>query len=335
MLIVDIGALLLALLIILAGSELLTNALEHVGQRFSLSEGLVGSVFAAVATALPETLVPIVAVFFGGANLTIRGHIGIGAILGAPLMLVSIAMALLALFAGMKRGWHTHLKPETSGFMRDLMFFIVAFIIATLSLFIPAHQPGARIMASAALVFLYIIYVTNTIRASKMLVLNGHGTRTEHLLWLRRVGIPHGIWSEMTQLALGLALIIAGAKIFVYGVEQLSLFTGVSALLLSLLIVPVATEMPEKVNSILWVRRNKDTLAFGNITGALVFQGTLLTAFGIQLAGWQPQTDILWSMGLTFAATLWVLLLFVGRRLTPVWLIFSGIAYVLLFILMA
>ena len=321
------------MLIILAGSELFTNALEHVGQRFSLSEGLVGSVFAAVATALPETLVPVVAVFFGGANLTTRAHIGIGAILGAPLMLVSIAMALLALFAGMKRGWHAQLQPEISGFMRDLMFFIVAFIIATLSLFIPAHQPGVRIMASAALVCLYIIYVTNTVRASKMLVVNGHGTRTEHLLWLKHIGIPHGLWSELAQLALALALIIAGAKMFVHGVEQLAGSTGISALLLSLLVIPVATEMPEKVNSILWIRRGKDTLAFGNITGALVFQGSLLTAFGIQLTGWQPQTDILWSMGLTFASTLWVLLLSVTRRLTPAWLVISGLAYVLLFIL--
>jgi len=333
MLSIDIGVLLLALLIILAGSELFTNALEHVGQRLSLSEGLVGSVFAAVATALPETLVPIVAVFFSGADSTVRGHIGIGAILGAPLMLASIAMALMALFAGMKRGWRTHLRPEISGFLRDLLYFLVAFIIALLALFIPTHQPRTRILASVALVFLYTIYVTNTVRASKMLVLQGHGTHTEHLLWLKRIGIPHGSWSEISQLALGFALIIAGAKMFVYGVEQLARFTGISALLLSLLIIPVATEMPEKVNSILWVRRGKDTLAFGNITGALVFQGTLLTAFGIQLSGWQPQADILWSIGLTFAAALWVLLLSVSRRLTPAWLIFSGLAYALLFIL--
>ncbi len=201
---IDIGILFLALLIILAGSQFFTNALEHVGQRLSLSEGLVGSVFAAVATALPETLVPVVAVLFGGANLEIRSHVGIGAILGAPLMLVSIAMALLAVFAGMKRGWHMHLKPEISGFLRDLLYFMAAFIIALLSLFIPAHPPGARILVGVALVFLYISYVANTVRASKMLVLNGHGTRTEHRLWLQHSGIPHALWTELTQLTLGL-----------------------------------------------------------------------------------------------------------------------------------
>ena len=331
---IDILVLLAALVVILAGSELFTNAIEHVGQRLSLSEGLVGSVFAAIATALPETLIPVVAVFFGGPSATMRGHIGIGAILGAPLMLVSIAMSLVALFAALKRGWTAQLKPESSGFLRDMMYFIVAFTIALLSLLIPPEQHAARVMASISLVFLYIVYVTNTVRASKMLVLNGHGTRSELALWIGRIGMPHNLRSEITQLALGLALIVAGAKIFVYGVEQVALLTGLSALLLSLLIVPVATEMPEKINSILWIRRGKDTLAFSNITGALVFQGTLLTAFGIQLAVWHPQADILWSMGLTFAASLWVLLLKVSRRFTPAFLVVSGFAYVALFYLL-
>ncbi|MGA9851424.1 MAG: sodium:calcium antiporter [Gammaproteobacteria bacterium] len=331
----DIGTLVLALLVILAGSELFTNSLEHVGQRYALSEGLVGSVLAAVATALPETIVPIVAVFFGGSTAAVREHIGIGAILGAPLMLASTAMALIALFAGMKRGWHTPLKPEISGFLRDLLYFLVAFIIAFIALFIPASQPGPRIFVTALLIFLYVMYVNNTIRASKLLVERGHGTRTDAALWLKRIGIPHNLWSEITQLALGLAFIIAGAKMFVYGVEQTAALTGVGVLVLSLLIIPLATEMPEKFNSILWIRRNKDTLAFGNVTGALVFQGTLLPAFGIQLSAWQPRPDMLLAMGFTFAAILWVLLLSLTRRLVPLWLIFSGLAYIALFILLS
>ncbi len=330
-----IGALLLALLVILAGAELFTNALEHVGQRYALSEGLVGSVLAAVATALPETIVPIVAVFFGGSTVAVREHIGIGAILGAPLMLSSIAMALIALFAGMERGWRAPLKPEISGFLRDLLYFLVAFVIAFIALFIPANQFAARVVATAVLIFMYVNYVINTIRASKLLVEEGHGTQADAPLWLRRIGIPHNLISEITQLALGLVLIISGAKLFVYGVEQAAALTGVGVLALSLLIIPLATEMPEKFNSILWIRRNKDTLAFGNVTGALVFQGTLLPAFGIQLGAWQPRPDILWAMALTFAAALWVLFLGLIRRLTPAWLIFSGLTYVTLCFMIA
>src|SRR5579859_6808401 len=123
-----VGLLLLALVVILVGAELFTNALEHFGERLKLSEGLVGSVFAAVATALPETVVPIIAVFFGGAAVQVREDIGVGAILGSPLMLITLAMALVALFTGFRRGWTLPLRPEFSGMVRDLVYFLGAYL---------------------------------------------------------------------------------------------------------------------------------------------------------------------------------------------------------------
>jgi cation:H+ antiporter len=335
MLLTDAGWLLLALLIILAGAELFTNALEHIGERFQLSEGLVGSVFAAVATALPETIVPIVAVFFGGTSMQAREHIGVGAILGSPLMLASLAMMLMALAAGTKRGWRKRLNPEISGFIRDLLYFLVAFLIAFLALFMPQHPAGLRLLTGAMLVFLYFMYVLNTIRASAMLVENGHGTQADAMLWLKRVGLNHNLILELLQLLVGFGLIIGGAKLFVFGVEQVAVATGISVLVLSLLIIPVATEMPEKLNSTLWIQRGKDTLAFGNVTGAMVFQGTLLPAFGMQLGVWLPQRDIIWAMALTFAATLWVLLLAARRRLSPLLLLVNGLIYLAFFLVIA
>ena len=78
--------------------------------------------------------------------------------------------------------------------------------------------------------------------------------------------------------------------------------TRPATLVLSLLIIPVATELPEKVNSILWIRRGRDTLAFGNITGAMVFQGSLLPALGIALTSWAPRPEVLWGVGITLLA---------------------------------
>ena len=76
--------------------------------------------------------------------------------------------------------------------------------------------------------------------------------------------------------------------------------------MLSLLIIPIATELPEKINSILWVRRDKDTLAFGNITGAMVFQGTLLPAMGILMTPWEPRVEVLSGVLITLAAAAWL-----------------------------
>jgi cation:H+ antiporter len=66
-----------------------------------------------------------------------------------------------------------------------------------------------------------------------------------------------------------------------------------------LLIAPVATELPEKLNSVIWVRRGKDTLALGNVTGAMVFQSAIPTSVGLLLV------PALWTVvggGLAFAS---------------------------------
>ncbi|MEK8004830.1 sodium:calcium antiporter, partial [Burkholderia contaminans] len=49
------------LVVILVAAEVFTNALEHLGERLKISEGVTGSLFAAVGTALPETMVPLLA----------------------------------------------------------------------------------------------------------------------------------------------------------------------------------------------------------------------------------------------------------------------------------
>ena len=61
---------------------------------------------------------------------------------------------------------------------------------------------------------------------------------------------------------------------------------GLDPTILALIIAPIATELPEKFNSVLWVRNGKDTLAMGNITGAMVFQSCLPTVLGLLFTTW-------------------------------------------------
>jgi len=91
--------------------------------------------------------------------------------------------------------------------------------------------------------------------------------------------------------------------------------------------------LPEKVNSIIWVRRGRDTLAFGNITGAMVFQGSLLPALGILLTPWAPRKEVLLGMGLTVLATTYLLLLVRRGSLKPYHLVWNGLCYAV-FVLM-
>jgi len=326
-----IGLLIVTLLVILIGAEIFTNALEHLGERLKISEGVTGSIFAAVGTALPETMVPLVAIFSSASTQEVREEVGVGAILGAPLMLSTLTMLLMAVFAARRRGWTEDFHPERSGLHRDLSWFLFAFSMSTIAIFVPHQVAWVRAALAMTMVLIYFIYLMLTIRASTRLVANGHGTEAGEPLFLvrmlGRLGLKESMFMVLLQLGLGLALIVVGAHGFVQGVEQLSVWFGISALVLSLLIVPVATELPEKINSILWIRKRKDTLAFGNITGAMVFQGSLLPAIGIMLTPWEARQEVVAGVILTLVASSYLLLMLRRGNLKPVHLLFNGLCY--------
>jgi cation:H+ antiporter len=106
-----------------------------------------------------------------------------------------------------------------------------------------------------------------------------------------------------------------GAHIFVGGVESASEALGIPAGLIALVLAPLATELPEKFNSLIWLREDKDTLAFGNITGAMVFQSTLPVALGLLFTRWELGFLEALSAGLALASGV-VLYLFLLRK-TP------------------
>jgi len=122
-----------------------------------------------------------------------------------------------------------------------------------------------------------------------------------------------------------------GARVFVGAVEHLSTTIGLDPRILALIIAPIATELPEKFNSIIWVRNGKDTLAMGNITGAMVFQSCLPTIVGILFTDWRLTEGTALSFasaGAAFAATV---LIFGAMRLrgalTARWLLLGGPIY--------
>ncbi len=322
-----------ALIVIFLGAEAFTNALEHLGQRLKISEGVTGSIFAAVGTALPETIVPIVAVFVnGGTRQGVGAEVSVGAILGAPMMLSTLTLFLVALVAATRRGWAGVFRPERSGLMRDLSWFLLAFSLSAGAIFVPHASRLVRALMALILVLIYFVYILLTVRASARLVMDGHGTEADHPLHLARIGLAEHMATIVLQLAAGLVLIVFGARGFVYGVEGLSARSGISALVLSLLIIPIATELPEKINSILWIRRHRDTLAFGNITGAMVFQGSLLPAIGIMLTPWQSRPEVLLGLAVPLVACAYLLLMLRRGALRPYHLVLNGILYLAYFV---
>jgi cation:H+ antiporter len=301
----DVGILFAALLVILAAAELFTNGIEWLGHKLNLSEGVVGSVLAAVGTALPETLIPIVAVCSG--NKGEFHDIGIGAIAGAPFMLTTLTMSVcgiaIMIFTATKRR-DGALKLNKVVLSRDLSFFIIAYTIALLATLL-SDQLIARQIIAVGLLFIYVFYLKLTFAHE-----GEAGEAPEHLHFERLLKLKQNLFVIVVQAVAGLAGIVWGASVFVDRVDNIAEMVDVPSVILAMIIAPVATELPEKCNSVLWVRNGKDTLALGNITGALVFQSCFPVAFGVAFTQWHlgPGTIVSGIAALACAAIYLVLI---------------------------
>ena len=155
--ITDTALFILSLFLILISAEIFTNGVEALGKRLSLSQAVVGSIFAAVGTAMPETILPFVAIFIYGGDA--GAHIGVGAILGAPFMLSTLVFFLVGItvligYLNKKRGFE--LNAEVGSLKRDLVFFIGMYGAA---ITIPLFVSGGNIVLAIGLVIGYLIYV--------------------------------------------------------------------------------------------------------------------------------------------------------------------------------
>jgi cation:H+ antiporter len=266
--------------VILAGALLFTNAVEWAGQRLALGQGAVGSLLAAVGTAMPETLIPIVAVIEASPD---ADGVAIGAIIGAPFLLATIAMMLVGLAAlgyQHRRAQGAELAAHVPTLDRDLVFFLCFFALATLlGLGVPQ---GVRIVLALGFVTAYALYVRRTLRQGGEV----QAPESIHPLFLARGSGEPSRNLIVVQFCVGLGAMIGGAHLFVEQVVHLADSIGVEPLVLSLVFAPLATELPEKANSFFWVREGKDSLALGNITGAMVFQSTMPVAFGLAFTDW-------------------------------------------------
>jgi cation:H+ antiporter len=181
-------------------------------------------------------------------------------------------------------------NPDTAA--SDLQFFLGAYSLAFLAGFIPGQLTPLRWLIAALLIPIYAIYMrrllhTTTEQSDEELgPLRLIAHIPNRLLPFEDWAASPGLGPILGQVALALALIIGGAQLFVGEIETIARGVGLAPLILSLLITPIATELPEKLNSVLWISRKKDTLAFGNMSGALVFQSAFPVTIGILFTEW-------------------------------------------------
>jgi cation:H+ antiporter len=327
----EIFFLILGLFLILLAAETFTNGIETFGRRFNLSQAVVGSLLAAVGTALPETLLPIVAIFFYSGSSA--KDIGVGAILGAPFMLSTLAFFLVGLtvliaYARKRRKFEITVEARTT--RRDILFFLAMYSLAVILPSVAGKSVSPYI--AVLLVTGYIVYAYRTFR--------DESAEIEHsddmYLWrvYRRSGLPRSekphVLLILFQILGALAVMITGAHTFVENLEHVSVRFGMNPLLFALILAPIATELPEKFNSVTWTWKGRDTLAIGNITGAMVFQSTFPVSVGLLFTDWHLTGMAFFSAVIALVSTCTVLIeLTVRKKISPYTMLFGGGLYLI------
>jgi cation:H+ antiporter len=298
----DYFLLVVSFAVVLAGALMFTGAVEWLGHKMRLGEGAVGSILAAVGTATPETLIAIVALISAEEG---SEDVAIGAIVGAPFLLGTLAMGLVGLFAYLyrdRRAQGVRLEAHAPTLERDLLFFLAFFAIAgALSWGPPAP---VRVVVGLAFLASYLFYIRMTLRSGGEV----QGEETLDPLIFDRRPERHGedppLSLCLVQLLVGLGAMVGGAHLFVEELLGIADSLGVDALVLALILAPLATELPEKVNSFFWVREGKDALALGNISGAMVFQSTIPIGIGLLFTDWDLSGTAILSICLGVAGGL-------------------------------
>jgi cation:H+ antiporter len=304
--------------------EFFVNGVEWVGYRLNFAETATGTILAAFGTALPESVVTFVAVAFGATAA--EREIGVGAALGGPLALSTLCYSVVGLTlmgsARLKVRRKEALEVDCRRLSRDQAWFLAIFVCKVALGFVAFE--GKRWFGFLFLAA-YAYYVwTELHRGGK-----AHDKDGLSPLKIRpREPAPPLYWAGL-QTFVALVVIFVASRVFVSQLDTIGPWLGFSPQLTALLFSPIATEMPETLNAIIWVRQGKEHMALANISGAMMIQATIPTACGLFGTPWLFSRPVALAAGITTIAVAALFLMFRGGRVTGKQLTWSSLLYLI------
>jgi cation:H+ antiporter len=299
-------------------SEWFVNAVEWLGAHLKVGPLAVGSILAAAGTALPESVVTLVAVLFGGGHH--GDDIGVGAALGGPLVVGTIAYAVTGVMLLIRR--RDLDLADLRRLSSDQAWFLAVFVVALgLGLVAFALKPWFGLLFFAV----YAVYFwRETSRDDEQAT---DADLQPLKLQPRR---PRPSTTAVVAQTVGtLAVIFFASQLFVRELEWAGPALGLSPVVVALLLSPIATELPEIMNAIIWVRQGKTHLALANISGAMMIQATVPAGIGLLGTPWRFDTALVLAGAATVLSVIYLLALFRTGKATPGRLVVAGAFYVL------
>lgn len=239
-------------------------------------------------------------------------------------MLGTIAYAIVGLGIIMfrkKRALQTEVHIDSDKLSRDQLWFISIFIFKVLlGLVMFSIKPLLGCMFLVA----YGLYFMKEMRAEAA----NEDLTLVPLKFQPQTADPATSW-VLGQTFLALILIFGSSHLFVKNLELVSQYWQVSPVIVSLLLSPIATELPEIINALIWVRQGKEQLAFGNISGAMMIQATVPSAFGLFFTPWLFDIHLLWAGIVTLLSVSYLWLTLKQEKLSPIRLVYASAFYIL------
>jgi cation:H+ antiporter len=341
--------------------EWFVNAVEWLGVRLKVGRLAVGTILAAAGTALPESVVTLVAVLFGSPE---HGNdIAVGAAMGGPLVVGTIAYGVTGAML-IWRKTHTRVplmatstaglavpagaramaglvvssgalatagstpasasgpgsgqsSPEagdlagvdTGRLARDQTWFLAIFTVkVSLGLVAFAIKPWLGLLFFAVYAVYFVKEMTGTGEQASAVDL-------EPLKLQPRRAVPTTL-AVTAQILVTLTIIFSASQLFVKQLEWAGPALGLPAVVVALLLSPIATELPEIMNAIIWVRQGKAQLALANISGAMMIQATVPSGIGILFTPWKFDSPLMLAGAVTMASVGYLLWLLRTHRVT-------------------
>lgn len=249
-------------------SWLLSYGAEHLAERWGAR--FVGRTLLSIATTLPEIAIVAYAAKDGSYDTAIS------AALGSNLLMMTLGLAIMLIIATTKLSKAPMKYIDVKQFKLDTVLLIIT-AIAGAVMFIDGYEIVDGIIFSAMFaVYLYLAF--REIKHEKAERLENE-VQGEHKAKQSR---KHFIRALLIFIA-GTAGIFIGAEPFVHSLKDMSIESGISVVVLAIIIAPIAGEMPEKISMMILARKGAAgaSIAVANVLGSKILNNTLLLAVAV------------------------------------------------------